>query len=66
MALQNIAGRLVDVIFGYDFFVSYTWADGSKYAHSLHEKLKTQGFTVFVDEEDFARGDNWTCLVEEL
>ena len=62
MAFQNIAGRLVDVIFGYDFFVSYTWADGSKYAHSLYEKLKAQGFTVFIDEEEFTRGDNWTLL----
>src|SRR5262249_17857176 len=62
MAFQNVAGRLVDVIFGYDFFVSYTWADGSKYAHSLHEKLKARGFTVFLDEEDYARGDNWTLL----
>ena len=62
MAFQNIAGRLVDVIFGYDFFVSYTWADGSKYAHSLYEKLKAQGFTVFLDEEDYATGDNWTLL----
>jgi TIR domain len=53
---------LVDVIFGYDFFVSYTWADGSKYARSLHEKLKAQGFTAFLDEEDFTRGDNWTLL----
>ena len=52
----------MDVIFGYDFFVSYAWADGSKYAHSLHEKLKAQGFTVFLDEEDYARGDNWTLL----
>src|SRR2546423_13306688 len=62
MRVQNIAGRLVDVIFGYDFFVSYTWADGSKYAHSLYEKLKAQGFTVFLDEEEYARGDNWTLL----
>jgi len=62
MTFQNIAGRLVDVIFGYDFFVSYTWADGSKYAHSLYEKLKAQGFTVFLDEEEYARGDNWTLL----
>jgi TIR domain len=62
MAFQNIAGRLVDVIFGYDFFVSYTWADGSKYAHSLYEKLKAQGFTVFLDEKEYARGDNWTLL----
>ncbi|MFL6504076.1 MAG: toll/interleukin-1 receptor domain-containing protein, partial [Candidatus Udaeobacter sp.] len=57
-----MAGRLVDVIFGYDFFVSYTWADGSKYAHSVHEKLKAQGFTVFLDEEEYSRGDNWTLL----
>jgi hypothetical protein len=62
MRFQNIVGRLVDVIFGYDFFVSYTWADGSKYAHSLYEKLKAQGFTVFLDEEEYARGDNWTLL----
>ena len=40
MAFQNIVPRLVDIVFGYDFFVSYTWADGSKYAHSLYEKLK--------------------------
>ena len=62
MRLQDIAGRLVDVIFGYDFFVSYTWADGSKYAHSVYEKLKAQGFTVFLDEEEYTRGDNWTLL----
>src|SRR5713101_8058739 len=62
MSFQNIVGRLVDVVFGYDFFISYTWADGSNYAHSLSEKLKAQGFTVFLDEEEFARGDNWTLL----
>ena len=56
------AGVLVDVIFGYDFFVWYTWADGSKYAHSLYEKLKAQGFTIFLDEEEYARGDNWTVF----
>ena len=62
MAFQNMLGRLVDVIFAYDFFVSYTWADGSKYAHILYEKLKAHGFTVFLDEEDYATGDNWTLL----
>ena len=46
MAFQNIVGRLVDVIFGYDFFVSYTWTDGSKYAHSLYEKLKGQSISA--------------------
>src|SRR5437762_3046736 len=62
MAFQNIVARLVDVVFGYDFFVSYTWADGSKYAHSLYEKLTAQGFTVFLDKKDYAHGDNWTLL----
>lgn len=62
MAFQNIMGRLVDVIFGYDCFVAYTWADGSKYADSLYEKLRAQGFTVFLDKEEYARGDNWSLL----
>jgi TIR domain/WD domain, G-beta repeat len=62
MAFQKIGGRLVDVIFGYDFFISYTWADGSKYADSLYQKLTAQGFTVFLDKKDYARGDNWTLL----
>jgi len=62
MRLQNITGRLVDLIFGYDFFASYTWADGSKYADSLYQKLTAQGFTVFLDKKDYARGDNWTLL----
>ena len=66
MAFQNIAGRLVDVIFGYDFFISYTWADGSKYAHSLCEKLKAQGFTVFLDEESTYVAITGLCSVEEL
>ena len=46
MAFQNIVGRLVDVIFGYDFFVSYKWTDGSEYTHSLYHKLEAQGFAV--------------------
>src|SRR4029078_3204778 len=62
MVFQKIGGRLVDAIFGYDFFISYTWADGSKYAHSLYEKIKAQGFTVFLDEEEYPRGDNWNLL----
>jgi hypothetical protein len=62
MSFQNLVERLADLIFGYDFLISYTWADGSKYAHSLYQKLKAQGFTVFLDEEEYARGDNWTVF----
>src|SRR5690349_7024615 len=62
MGLQAIEGRVIDAIFGYDFFISYTWADGSQYAHSLYEKLKAQGFTIFLDDQEYARGDNWTLL----
>jgi hypothetical protein len=62
MTFQNLVARMVDVIFGYDFFVAYTWADGSKYGDSLYEKLKAQGFTVFLDKEEYARGDNWSLF----
>jgi hypothetical protein len=65
MRFQNITGRLVDVIFGYDFFVSYTWADGSKYANSLYEKLKAQGFTVFLMKKTTQWVITGLCLVEE-
>jgi hypothetical protein len=30
--------------------------------HTLHEKLKAQGFTVFLDEEEYARGDHRALL----
>lgn len=60
---SNLAGaRIFDAVFGYDFFISYAWKDGGPYAAALHRKLTNQGFTVFLDREDFAVGDHWSLL----
>ena len=46
-------------MFGFDFFISYCWADGRHYATELQRKLKAQGFNCFLDSSDYAKGDNW-------
>ena len=53
---------LLDAVFGYDFFVSYHWADGGVYAAKLALKLKAEGFEVFLDHNNFADGDNWQTV----
>ena len=51
--------RLLDFVFGYDFFVSYSWSDGGSYASALTRQLRAQGFEVFFDRDDYASGDDW-------
>jgi len=51
--------RVADFMFGYDFFISYCWADGRHYANELQRKLEGQGFKCFLDSSDYAKGDNW-------
>lgn len=46
-------------MFGYDFFISYCWADGRTYAAELHNKLCLLGFRCFLDSSDYAKGDHW-------
>lgn len=42
--------KLYRFLFGYDFFVSYSRADGSFYALSLARELTIKGFTVYLDQ----------------
>ena len=51
--------RLTDFIFGYDFFISYSWSDGRSYAVELFRILEEQGFTCFLDSANYAKSDNW-------
>ena len=41
--LPKYRGAVVDAILGYDFFVSYTWADGSKRGSGDSESNRTAG-----------------------
>jgi WD40 repeat protein len=50
---------VLDHVFGYDFFVSYSWEDGGNYAAALAHQLEAEGFQVFLDRDDYASGDDW-------
>jgi hypothetical protein len=60
--------RLLGVVFGYDFFISYSWNDGGAYANTLAQRLRAEGFEVFLDRDDYASGDGWktvgACKIE--
>ena len=58
-ARQSLWRRLANRIWGYDFFVSYNWATGGSYAVSLAERLRDRGYDCFLDQSEFAAGDDW-------
>jgi WD40 repeat protein len=51
--------RLLDLVFGYDFFISYSWSDGAAYAAALAARLEKEHFAVFLDRTNYAAGDDW-------
>lgn len=51
--------RLLDFVFGHDFFISYAWGDAALYAEQLARRLESNGFDVFLDRDDYASGDDW-------
>jgi len=56
---RSLVRRLLDFVFGYDFFISYSWSDGAAYATALASRLEADRFAVFLDRTDYASGDNW-------
>jgi WD40 repeat protein len=56
---RSIWRRGMDAVFGYDFFISYSWFDGGTYAAALAKRLEQRGFEVFLDRDDYASGDDW-------
>jgi WD40 repeat protein len=51
--------NLLDLVFGYDFFISYSWRDGIKYSAALAQRLEKEHFAVFLDRANYAAGDDW-------
>ena len=49
---------LVDLLFGYDFFVSYAHDDGYNYPRELTNQLEQKGFKVFLDSREYVPGDD--------
>ena len=59
MEKRGLFQRFADFLFGFDFFISYCWADGREYAVQLQKRLEERGFQCFLDSSDYAKGDNW-------
>lgn len=61
--LSRIFHGAVDSIFGYDFFISYSWRDpdrlGRNYAVSLKNRLTDRGYVCFLDSTDYEKGEDW-------
>jgi hypothetical protein len=57
---RSLPRRLLDLVFGYDFFISYSWSDGAAYASALARRLEADGFQVFLDRAGYASGDDWS------
>lgn len=54
--MNTFIARVVDRIFGYDFFLSYSHGDGKVYPRRLKERLEETGFKVFLDQTEYAPG----------
>lgn len=49
---------LIDRLFGYDFFLSYSHSDGQNYVLALKRALEAKRFRVCVDLSEFSVGDS--------
>jgi hypothetical protein len=56
---ESLWRRFAYKFWGYDFFVSYNWTSGGPYAVSLAERLRDRGYDCFLDQSEFAAGDDW-------
>jgi WD40 repeat protein len=54
-------------IFGYDFFISYAWADGRPYAEALGRGLSAppHRFRYFIDQKEMGGGEAWRASVRK-
>lgn len=61
--ILQLPTRLVNAIFGYDFFIAYSQQDGSSYARSLDDALRDD-FSVHFDERDYHIGNDLNLLTK--
>jgi len=65
--LRRFFSRIVhwvgSLLFGYDFFISYSWNDpdrlGRNYAQALKNRLTDLGYVCFLDSTDYEKGADW-------
>src|SRR5208282_1531213 len=47
---------LIDLVFGYDYFISYSHSDGANYPTKLADRLETSGYSTFLDNRVYVAG----------
>src|SRR3954451_8244913 len=52
--------RVSRLLFGYDIFISYPYADGKRYAEALKRQLAGLDFACFLDKQELAYGQALT------
>ncbi|MEH6726791.1 MAG: TIR domain-containing protein [Hyphomicrobiales bacterium] len=57
----SFSRRIVDWFFGFDFFISYSHADGREYAAHLARELSDLGFQIFLDANVNSVGEDLTA-----
>lgn len=60
----RVLTRGLDRLFGFDFFVSYSHADGKLYPRRLATALVERGFSVFLDEKVYVAGEELSAVTE--
>jgi hypothetical protein len=56
---KDVFLKILDFVFGYDFFISYSHRDGMIYPQQLADRLKREfNFRVFLDTREYRAGDD--------
>ncbi|MBC8354423.1 MAG: TIR domain-containing protein [Planctomycetes bacterium] len=58
IGIGSFLGRMVDFLFGFDFFISYSHADGKQYPARLTSELEKAGLRTFLDTQVYVPGDD--------
>jgi len=54
--------RLLDWLFGYDYFLAHRSVDGKVYAEALHDALRAGGLDAFLDVKHYEAGRSLTAM----
>jgi hypothetical protein len=59
-----LINHLTTLVFGYDVFISYPYADGKPYAEALEGQLNQLDFTCFIDKKELPYGEALTSSLQ--
>ena len=64
ISLSERIRQVIDFLFGYDFFISYSHLDGQEYPRNLASHLENLGFRTFVDSQEYTPGTDLNIVTK--